>query len=162
MRVGVVIVLVFLAAAWWFWGSAARSAGPPGAGVAAAAARRVNVRLDELARYESLSPEHAGRARAALVEFSQLYARTWALDAATPDAVRRLFGLRDAALGAIAELKMRLPNDLGADRELYGLLRHVEKSTQAAVDDVRARAGSGLQSVPIGSAYDAYRAANDV
>lgn len=132
------------------------------AGAAAAAARRVNVRLDELDRHEAVSPEHAARAREALVRFSELYARTWSLDAATPDAVRRLFGLRDAALGAIAELKMRLPNDLAADRELYGLLRHVERATQAAVDDVRTRAGTGLQSVPIGSAYDAYRAANDL
>lgn len=142
---------------WWLW----YYYGPPAVvGGHAAAARRVNVRLEALARFGD--DEHAEAARRALAGFADAYADTWARDAATPDAVRRLFGLRDAGLRAIAELKLRLPNDLDADRELFELLRHVERATQAALDDVRARAGSGIQGAPLGSAYDAYRAVNDI
>jgi hypothetical protein len=157
--------LAVVVAWWWQWSwrrwKLSRSLwrfGSDGFG----AARRVNVRLESLARYDAVSPEHANIARRALAAFADKYAATWTRDAATPEAVRRLFALRDDGLRAIAEIKMRLPNDLDADHELFELLRHVEKATRAALDDVRARAGTGDFPAPLGSAYDAYRAVNDV
>ena len=135
-----------LALAWW-----ARTARVP----AHLAVRRVNVRLERLAPYADVSPEHAARATDALRAFAEQYAT-----ASTATHVRALFALRDVALSSVAEIRMRLPNDLELDADLWDVLEHVARATQAALDDVRTRVGTGLQPAPLSDVYETYRAVN--
>ena len=135
-----------LALAWW-----ARTARVP----AHLAVRRVNVRLDRITRYASVSPEHAARATEALRAFAEQYAT-----ASTATHVRALFALRDVALSSVAEIRMRLPNDADMDADMWDVLEHVERATQAALDDVRTRVGTGLQPAPLSDVYETYRAVN--
>jgi hypothetical protein len=137
------LLVVFV---WW-----ARNARLP----AHLAVRRVNVRLDRITPYETVSPEHAARATEALRAFAETYAT-----ASTSTHVRRMFALRDVALSSIAEIRMRLPNDLDLDDDLWDVLDHVARATQAALDDVRTRVGTGLQPAPLSDVYETYRAVN--
>jgi len=88
-----------------------------------------------------LLPPAAARA---VDEFEAAYAPTFRAGACDADTVLRLAGLRDRAVGAVHDARMRLPNDLRQEHQLARLAEETEDRMTAQIQDVRQRCGVGL------------------
>lgn len=122
----------------------------------------------------ALSPHLHGECERALREFAAAYRATFqpgsggSKEAAGADAkakVLRLHELRDAALGRLFQLRMRLPNDLRAEERLTQHIEDTDTLLRAYIADAQARGGQALlHPGPIDDLYYRrfYRAHNDV
>jgi hypothetical protein len=108
-------------------------------------------------------PALPGAAALADERFQEVYAGTFSArapcDAAT---VSRLASLRDEAVGAIHDARMRLPNDLAQEHRMQLLAEDEEDRLTAQIEDVRRRCRVGsLPGRLSGWHHGWYRAAND-
>lgn len=125
-------------------------------------ARDAPVTARARASSRSLPPEAVGACEAFDRDFQATFG-TAALDA--PEAhVRKLFAHRARAQRAVGEARMRLPNDLVAERALVAAAEDVDRAMLQHIEDARRRCGAPLvHPGPVDDAwYGAwYRAAND-
>lgn len=117
--------------------------------------------------FRSVSPAHHASAMRTLEAFAADYQRTFTAAAAADPAihVRRLFAHRARVNGLLNELRMRLPNDLTAEKQLAAAMEELDGSMMEKIEDARHRCGAPLvHPGPAGAAwYGAwYRASNDV
>lgn len=151
-------VLLLLGAAWLAWRWARDRA-----------AARVGDRLPAGVRPPSpdlrdLSPHHHDECTRALRAFAAAYADTFRGDCGR-DGVLTLHELRDAALGALFELRMRLPNDLDTETRVTAHIEETDRLLRGYIADAQARCGAALlHPGPIDDLYyrQWWRAANDV
>lgn len=108
---------------------------------------------------------HYDACLAALRAFATEYRLTFQHGRCTQAAVLSLHALRDDVLRHLYALRMRLPNDLGAEAKLTKDIEDTDVLLQAYVQDARARCGTPLlHPGPIDDVHyrQWYRAANDV
>lgn len=117
--------------------------------------------------FRGISPAHHDGAMRALDAFGTDCRLTFLPAAARDPAthVRKLFAHRAKALGLLNELRLRLPNDLHAEKQLTSAIEGLDASMLERIQDARQRCGAPLvHPGPADAAwYGAwYRAANDV
>lgn len=122
---------------------------------------------DALLAFEWVSPRHLDDATRAAVAFDLAYQETFQPAAADRpgEAVRALFSHRASALTALNQLRMRLPNDLEAERTLDAAIQGLDRDMLEHIEDARQRCGAPLlHPGPVGDAWYGrwYRAANDL
>jgi len=117
--------------------------------------------------YDAAYPTHAAGVHEACAKFGAAYDATFAYPAtplAALDRVRSLYSIREDALTACGEIKMRLSNDLAAERDFIRSYEDLDRRTNEYIEDAKARLGVFVHPGPMSSAFQAkrYRAANDV
>ena len=72
-------------------------------------------------------------------DFDRAYQRTFDPAAADRPAevVRALFAARARAITAVNQLRMRLPNDLNAERRLDAAIEHLDREMLEHIEDAR-------------------------
>lgn len=110
---------------------------------------------------------HAAEAGKALAAFDRDAARTFQPGAAEDPAtyVRRLFAHRARVQALVNAVRLRLPNDLAAERRYAAAAEELDRAMLERIEDARQRCGAPL--VHPGTLGDAwygawYRAANDI
>lgn len=117
--------------------------------------------------YDATYPSQAADVHLACSRFGAAYNATFVYPD-TPlralDRVRALYSIREDALTACGEIKMRLPNDLVEEREFVRSYEDLDRRTNELIEDAKSRLGVFVHPGPMSSAYAAkkYRAANDV
>lgn len=119
-----------------------------------------------LAAFRAVSPRHEAEARRHAAAFDARYRRTFSPGAAAAPAegARAMFAARAATLTALHELRMRLPNDLDAERGLGAVIEDADRAMLQRIQDARERTGAVLvHPGPVDAAWYGrwYRAAND-
>lgn len=164
-RLALGVALSVLGLAWYYTAQSARwstvRAGHPAAAAASAAA---GATLPPA--FRTVSPRHTAQADEAAQAFDLAFQRSFRPEAAdAPEAVvRALFAARARVLTALNQVRLRLPNDLDAERELDRAIEDAEREMLERIEDARERCGAPLlHPGPLGSAGYArwYRAAND-
>lgn len=135
--------------------------GPRGPGSRAVAAAADHA----LAPFRGVSSSHVDEASRTIAAFRRDYLDTFRAsggDAATR--IRRLFAHRARTMRLLHEVRLRLPNDLDAERRLAAAIEGVDRSMLERIDDARDRGGAPLvHPGPVDAAWHGawYRAAND-
>lgn len=112
----------------------------------------------------AVAPEQYATASAALQRFAASYQSSFALASCTKDTVLDMSRAHSDALGALYDLRMRLPNDVVAETEVTRQIENVDRALRGFIADAQARAGTPmLFPGPIDDAFYKkwYRAAND-
>lgn len=117
--------------------------------------------------FREVSPTHHDAAMRTLDAFAADHRRTFtAASAADPAThVRKLFAHRARVMALLNELRMRLPNDLHAEKRLAAAMEGLDGSMMEKIEDARHRCGAPLvHPGPADAAwYGAwYRASNDM
>jgi hypothetical protein len=120
--------------------------------------------------YDKTYPKHAERVHAACDEFNHVYQQTFSYretvekPAGSLDLVRALYSAREDALAALGDVRMRLPNDLEAEKEFVRAYEDLDRHMNEYTTDAKTRTGVFVHPGPLSSAYQAkyYRAANDI
>jgi hypothetical protein len=118
------------------------------------------------AAYDRVSPRHTAEAAQAARAFDSAFQRSFRPEAADdPEGVvRELFAARAKVLTALNQVRLRLPNDLDAEREVDRAIEDADRDMLERIEDARERCGSPLlHPGPLGSwGYGRwYRAPND-
>lgn len=114
--------------------------------------------------FEKHAPQQVATARRAAAAFEADFQRTFSRHASHVD-VRTLFAHRAVARAALSETRMRLPNDLVAERTLASATDDLDARMLDHIEDARQRVGAHLlHPGPLDDAwYGAwYRGSNDV
>jgi hypothetical protein len=117
--------------------------------------------------YDAKYPTHAADVHLACARFGSAYDATFVYPD-TPlkalDRVRALYSIREDALIACNEIKLRLPNDLAEERDFVRSYEDLDRRMNEYIEDAKSRLGVFVHPGPMSSAYAAkkYRAANDV
>ena len=96
--------------------------------------------------------------------FAASYQSSFALASCTKDTVLDMSRAHSDALGALYDLRMRLPNDVVAETLVTRQIENVDRALRGFIADAQARAGTPmLFPGPIDDAFYKkwYRAAND-
>jgi len=120
--------------------------------------------------YDKTYPKHAERVHAACDEFNHVYQQTFSYretverPTGSLDLVRALYSAREDALAALGDVRMRLPNDLEAEKEFVRAYEDLDRHMNEYVTDAKTRTGVFVHPGPLSPAYQAkyYRAANDI
>lgn len=120
--------------------------------------------------YDKTYPKHAARVHAACDEFNHVYQRTFTYretvekPTGSLDLVRAMYSAREDALAALGDVRMRLPNDLEAEKEFVRAYEDLDRHMNEYMTDAKTRTGVFVHPGPLSSAYQArhYRAANDI
>lgn len=118
-----------------------------------------------LAAFRTVAPVHVDEALRTAAAFKQDYLGTFGAPGPDPATrIRRLFAHRARALRLLNEARLRLPNDLDAERRLAAAIEDVDRSMLERIEDARDRGGAPLvHPGPVDAAWYGqwYRAAND-
>jgi hypothetical protein len=117
----------------------------------------------ELGAFRDAGPLQHDAAREATADFERAFQRT--LSTADAPAVRLLFAHRARAQQHLHELRMRLPNDLSAERRLAALAERLDRAMLEHIEDARQRGSVPLvHPGPVDDAWYGrwYRASNDL
>lgn len=117
--------------------------------------------------HDDAYPEHAKKIHDACVRFGEAYDATFTYPPSALralDRVRALYSIREDALIACGEIRMRLPNDLDAERKFIRSYEDLDRRMNELVEDAKSRLGVFVHPGPLSSAFQAkkYRASNDV
>ena len=112
-----------------------------------------------------LPGRHVAAAREAAADFDAVFQTTFRDAVDGPSVVRALFARRALARTALADARMRLPNDLRAEQRLARAAEDLDRRMMEHIEDARQRLGAqGVHPGPLDDAWYGqwYRAANDV
>ena len=105
------------------------------------------------------------RARRAAADFDAVYQTTFRSTTDGPGVVRAMFARRALARTALADARMRLPNDLDAEKRLAAAAEALDRAMLEHIEDARQRLGAqGVHPGPLDDAWYGqwYRAPNDI
>lgn len=117
--------------------------------------------------YDEAYPDYAAKIHEACARFGETYDATFVYPS-TPlcalDRARSLYSIREDALIACNEIRLRLPNDLVAERSFVRSYEDLDRRMNELVEDAKSRLGVFVHPGPLSSAFQAkkYRASNDV
>lgn len=116
--------------------------------------------------YDETYPGHAAKIHEACTRFGEAYDATFVYPSSplrALDRVRALYSIREDALIACGEIRLRLPNDLTAERTFVRSYEDLDRRMNELVEDAKSRLGVFVHPGPMSSAFQAkkYRAATD-
>ncbi len=117
--------------------------------------------------YDAAYPAQAAKIHEACTRFGEAYDATFVYPPSPRcalDRVRALYSIREDALIACGEIRLRLPNDLAAERTFVQSYEDIDRRMNELVEDAKSRLGVFVHPGPMSSAFQAkkYRASNDV